>query len=700
MKTRDETPRRCLVFGRFCLDPASRTLFDDGKRITLPSRAFDALVLLIENRGQVVDKKTLLDLIWPDAAVEENTLAQSVAAIRKALHETPANPGYLITVPGRGYSFVAEVSETERETAPAAQRNLRIRLAVGLMAMALVAAAAAGIWMWRSGSTPQQRVVPLTTSAGLESNPTFSPDGRQIAYTWQPDGEEYGSLYVKVIGSGQPLRITSGPASFPVWSPDGLHISYCAPLREEHSGPHRALYLIPALGGAPRKIAEVKVADRAAWFPDSKRLVFSDQDPRTGFPSIFELSIETGHRRQITAGQTSWGDMLPAVSPDGKVIAFLRGQMSGVNSVHLMPSAGGTPRQLTEPDEAAFNLAWTADGCQIVYCAKGRLWRIPASGGQPEPIEVPSDRVPEVAISGMGNRLAFTEQTQIVNLWRFPLDGSDPPRKLAPTNRRQVSPRFSSDGRMLAFGSYRTGALEIWASDPEGHNLLQVTSMAGAAQPGSPNWSPDSARIVFDARPAGNPDIYEVEVQGGPLRRLTSDPAENIIPSYSRDGRWIYFTSNRGGSFQIWKIARLGGDPVQVTAQGGAAALESPDGRYLYYVKDRAPGLWRRLVAGGVEEQVLDHVAGWQGPWFRYWGLWTLAGSAVFYLDRDFSQKPSPWIIKRFDPKTRATATLAKILKQPQLQSPAIAVTPDERFVVYVQIDEQMKNIMLLEGFR
>src|SRR5690348_4921950 len=91
-------------FGSFQLDTLQRTLVADGRRLMLPSKAFDTLVVLVENRGTVVDKKTLMDFVWPDTTVEENNLAQGIGAIRKALGEQAGDPLYILTVPGRGYS--------------------------------------------------------------------------------------------------------------------------------------------------------------------------------------------------------------------------------------------------------------------------------------------------------------------------------------------------------------------------------------------------------------------------------------------------------------------------------------------------------------------------------------------------------------------------------------------------------------------
>ena len=126
--------------------------------------------------------------------------------------------------------------------------------------------------------------------------------------------------------------------------------------------------------------------------------------------------------------------------------------------------------------------------------------------------------------------------------------------------------------------SDRSGTMEIWVSDRDGTNPFQLTAVAGA---GTPRWSPDSQAVVFDAHDS----IVSIKVGGGAPQVLMHDAFQNLCPSWSRDGKWIYFASTRSGTFQVWRVPAEGGSPVQVTRQGGHAALESPEGKYVYYAK-------------------------------------------------------------------------------------------------------------------
>src|SRR5262247_1228251 len=111
------SPKRFYEFGPFRIDTVKRLLLCDGEPIALKSKCFETLLALVEARGQVLGKDELMRRIWPDTIVEESNLTGYISALRKALGENPREHRYIVTVPGRGYSFVAEVKELREESA-------------------------------------------------------------------------------------------------------------------------------------------------------------------------------------------------------------------------------------------------------------------------------------------------------------------------------------------------------------------------------------------------------------------------------------------------------------------------------------------------------------------------------------------------------------------------------------------------------
>lgn len=240
------------------------------------------------------------------------------------------------------------------------------------------------------------------------------------------------------------------------------------------------------------------------------------------------------------------------------------------------------------------------------------------------------------------------------------------------------------------FVSKRSGSDEIWRCDRDGLNLVQLTNFGGKGA-GTPRWSPDGREIAFDSRPFGASDIFVMSAEGGSPRRLTTDPSHDVMASWSSDGRWIYFCSDRGGNYQVWKTPAHGGQAIQVTSKGGFEAFESADGGFLYYTKGRTPGIWRVALKEGAptgEETPIPQLS--EAGRGRYWAL---KKEGVFFLAEERE-------IRFFDFHAGHVTTVATVERDPVEGPPGLDVSPDGRWILYAQVDQSISNIMLVEGFR
>jgi Tol biopolymer transport system component len=268
------------------------------------------------------------------------------------------------------------------------------------------------------------------------------------------------------------------------------------------------------------------------------------------------------------------------------------------------------------------------------------------------------------------------------------LVSAGPPERFISSTTMDSGPQFSPDGNKIAFESTRSGTYEVWMCRSDGSGLVQLTHFNSVS--GTPRWSPDGQQIVFDSINAGNVDVFVVDSQGGPPRRLTFEPSIEAVPSWSRDGRWIYFVSNRSGGFQIWKMPSTGGPAVQVTRHGGFAALESPDGKFLYYAKGRTvPGLWRIPTDGGEESEIISSLEA------GYWGYWAVVESGIYYLVT--TAKPG---IDFFSFATHRTTRVFDLENRPAGFAAGLAVSPDKKTILYTQLDALNSDIILVENFR
>jgi Tol biopolymer transport system component len=313
----------------------------------------------------------------------------------------------------------------------------------------------------------------------------------------------------------------------------------------------------------------------------------------------------------------------PALAPNGRSVAFAScggssfATVCDVSVVGLAAdlSVQGRPRSLTTLAAEMLGMAWTPDGRSVVFSANsplgsGFLWQVDADGGaEPKRLEIASQGAEYPALSLKGHRLAFSRSMTDTDVWRLQAGGK--PEPLLASSMPDKNAQFSPDGRRIAFESSRgLDGIAIWLSNADGSGLVQLTN-GPENHHGSPRWSPDGHMIAFDALGNdGRRNVKLVESSGGQARQLTSGPFSNSAPSWSRDGKCIYFTSNRTGRFEIWRMPPQGGAAEQITHGGGYKAIESPDARTLYYTKSSEDGpLYAQPLDGSEERQVLPEVA-------------------------------------------------------------------------------------------
>jgi serine/threonine protein kinase len=605
----------------------------------------------------------------------------------------------------------------------------RRRFVPWLVAAALVGTAAAAglaIWRWPRSADPIAQplsVVPLTTYPGSESSPSLSPDGNQVAFTWNGEHQNNYDVYVKLVGPGTALRLTTNPApdTSPAWSPDGRWIAFLRVLPQGRG----ALVLVPALGGAERRLAEVSgnpflvdsIGKAVAWSADSSTLVATAAGADAERPGLFAFSVATGAKRRLTLlPPRAWMDTGPAFSPDGRILAFIRFSSFGISDVWLLPldahlQPAGEARRLTFLRRFVNAPVWTADGRRIVFGSGSltdgieRLFAVDvsASPNTPRTSAHATPILERGAFASMArlpsryhSRMVFAQSHSDTGIWR--IDVRNQQSAATPVERRtepfilstqpEYLPHYSPDGEKVAFVSLASGAAEIWVCDKDGANPLQLTT-AGWPETATPRWSPDGAHLVFQARREGTADIFSVAVTGGVPRRVTDDPADDWGGTWSRDGRWIYFGSNRSGQFEIWKAPVTGGPAVQVTRNGGYGPLMAPDGRHVYFM--RGYELWRAAVDTGEEERLLEAVSDWSRFAVTGRGIYFTSGTPLP------PGNPTESNIEFFDFETRR---VSRILRPDKALFIGLAVSPDERWLLFTQFDQGGADLMLTDDFR
>ena len=716
------SPRK-IRLGDLELDLQTGELCRNGDRLILQGQPFQVLAVLLERPGELVTREELKKRLWPsDTFVDfDHSLNKAVNRLREALGDSADAPNYVETIPRRGYRFIGSLEHSAQprligfpERTPElitpepikrqrgiATRSWKIATLVGSVLLA-----ASGLVLFRDYRRPASslslsalQVMPLTTLPGEEISPTFSPDGSQVAFGW--NGETHGlgfDLYVMVIGSDKPLRLTNhpAPALSAAWSPDGRSIAL---RRVDLNTKNGGIFLVSALGGPERKLASTNdqliLQAEISWSPDGARLAFADHAESTDVLSsqLFVLSLETLERKQVETGCSHVYDT--AFSPNGAMLAYACGLDVGQSSLNLTELGTSRQQQLFSGPLWIGGLTWSRDGQRIVFSAasSGDLWQVRITGNaSAEKIGTVHDSL-SPTINSHGDRLAYVESRANINAWRVELGGGKAHSyALAPSTRQQFHPVISPDGKRVAFVSNRSGTFNIWVCDRDGGNLQQLTSFADAVT-GSPQWSPDGKQIAFDSRIAGEPNVYVVDANGGIPRKLETWTRLNSLPSWSHDGRWIYFASGLDiSSLTIWRTGSTGGKASQLTKTPSLKPIESPDGQYLYFARltTNKVRLWRARPDGS-DEKMLEAI-----PPLSDAHQWWPSGSGIYFwihtMDKpevDFLDLRTSQIRRIYVPHTLPTPWLA-----------GLSVSPDGKWLVYSRVDERFQDLMLVNNFR
>lgn len=618
-------------------------------------------------------------------------------------------------LPGKHGAVYARKSELEiwrKGEKPESPGQTRPLVIAFVMAAFLAVLATTTMSLLRRESVPADEArtsTPLTSYLGDEESPSFSPDGAHVTFAWEGPRRDNFDIYVKPVGTGGAQRVSSDPAyeTSPVWSPDGRFIAF---LRRLSNG-KEAVILIPAFGGEERRISESYQSPEnpagpfLAWTPDARWLVVARR-PSPAAPYELDLvSLEDDRSLRLTAPPAhSWGDAGPALSPDGKRLVFSRTRSVGSSELLLLSlsdkfEAVGEPQGVPSGSTYPSSPVWISD-TKIVFCSgltkdgSSKLFSLSTDFARWRATDQTASQrlslgegVLSPAFSPKTGRLAYTRAFSDRNIWRLSLaDKTARPEIFLSSSSEDGTPKFSPDGKKIVFASSRSGSMEVWLADSDGSQPTRLTSFGGPLT-GSPAWSPDSRSIAFDSTASGHPDVYTVSAQGGTARRLTTSPANDALPAWSPDGKWIYFTSNRTGKYEIWKVSTFGGEAVSMHAEGSNPTA-SPDGRFVYFVK-AVPNdsLWRIPSDGGDEELVLEAVA-------DGWSL-SIRKNGIYFVGHAASGLSAPIRVLSFE-----TGRVQTIITLERAIGFGLAVSPDEKVLLYTQLDQAGSDLMSVENFR
>jgi Tol biopolymer transport system component/predicted Ser/Thr protein kinase len=513
-------------------------------------------------------------------------------------------------------------------------------------------------------------------------NVMVSDDGRVVLMDFGSGGE---------LGNGS----STGVAGTPL---------YLAPelLRGEDATVRGDIYSVGVThGGSEHTLLsepDLAIGPGIDWSPDGEHLVLCARSALGRPWWLLLVSMASAERHWLTAPPAhSGGDSHPVFSPDGSSIAFVRdtGSESGL---YVLSLSGGDPRRVMTASSQIRRPAWASDDQSLIFSSyrgagRNSLWRIAVGGGEPEPVTGTGEGAGDPSTARLHGRLVFLQSLMDQNLYRAELGGdAGAITKLAATTRRDVEPDVSPDGSRIAFVSDRAGDSEIWVMDTSGTTIpLRLVGVKIA--PHHPRWSPDGRYLAFAGHVSGvsHSDIHVVDAAGGLTQRLTSEASNEEWPTWSADSRWIYFMSDRNGNREIWKVPAGGGRAEQVTTGGGLKAWESSDGRFLYYSTGTpAPAIRRMSTGGGATTLIFRLPAG-----TAWGGEWVLTDSGIYWVNGQTLPRAAIEFLSLTTGRVTPAVTPAGVFDE----GGGFSVSRDSGWIVFGQRDYDGSDIMMIDGF-
>ena len=669
------------AFSEFRLDPARRLLTRDGEVVVLHSKAFDLLLVFIENHDRLLLKDELLESVWEGQFVEENNLAVQVSALRKVFGDTGKDHRFIVTVPGKGYRFVSPVEyenhkaakssliEFPRSNGSASEAGHKLRTQTVAATRSsyknylfwstlgvLLVGGFLGLLFWRGVSNAETSIqapadtsiAPFVqvasarrvTSTGKVRTAALSPDGKMFLYSSGKRNET--GLWLGHVDGGEHIELRP-PADAKyrglAFAPDGKSVYYV--VAEEHN-PNGALYKSSILGGVPEKLRDI-VNTQIAVAPDGKQFAYVASDRNANNSSLIIADLVGANERVIASRpiDQSFEWQTPSWSPDGNLIsvAAAAGEFDGIELL-VVAVEDGAVKQLTGEIKWDTVLAteWLrSDSGLLVVASEKAEW----ADSQIYHVSYPQGVVRHVSpdliayssslkLASDNGTLLTTQVQRSTNIWIASAGDLTKAKQITFGSLERLDGMLDlswTPDRKLLHSAIVDHAVTTWKTDPRTGKQQQLTSSSSFNH--RPSTTQDGRFLVFESNRSGSPEIWRSNAGGEDARQLTSN-GENSWPHVSPDGHWIAFRKRDGF---LWRMTIDGTDEMRLTEQPARSPRFSPDGKYIACVYDTADERQRIAVlsvAGGPPLKVFDAPVSAN---FNLGVRWTPDAKAVTYRD-------------------------------------------------------------------
>ena len=613
---RPEPRQRQYRFNDFLLDVDSGFLRQGGQEIPLQPKAFEVLSYLVERHGRLVGKGELLDAVWRDTSITENSLSQCIVQIRRALSDDSHQ--MIRTVARRGYVFAGRLTTSaiefplrsdraSTEARPLVPEPVRLpersapqqwsRGWVPKLAI-LVVAVVAGLFLrlLPLRSRPEIRYTQITNFADSAAGPVLSADGRMVAFFRSASSfATPGPVYVKMLPNGDPVQITDDPRNKYglAFSTDGSQLAYT--VWEGGADSQWQTFAVPLPGDKPRLL--FANAAGLTWL-DQHRLLYSEI--RTGLHmGIVTSGLNRADRREIYFPEHERRMAHYSYrSPDQKWLLVVEME-PGWLPCRIIPFDGSSAGRQVGPNGPCTAAGWSPDGKWMYFGAETggehHLWRQAFPGGKAEQITFGPTEEEGLAVAPDGRSLLTSVGVRQNAVWIHDAKGDraiSPEGYAAANYLVLTAPLFSYDGRQIYYllrHESPASTNELWRTELDSDSSECVIRDFPIVEFDIAGDQGGGGEVVFSAQPAGQPSqLWLMKLdRSAPPRRIAA--AGEASPRFGPDGT-LWFRYSDGKANRVGLMNKDGSGRRQAAPFSISTVMNvAPDGRWLVAMAP-APG--------------------------------------------------------------------------------------------------------------
>jgi Tol biopolymer transport system component/DNA-binding winged helix-turn-helix (wHTH) protein len=643
LKVLSNSESKAYLFEGYRLDVQRRMLYRGEREITLPPKAIETLIALINLRGEIISKSDLMRIIWGDTIVEESNLDHYLHVLRKTLGHKSDGQSFIETLRRRGYRFTSNVQVVEAPNhngirlAPAdsnpAQstdrksenpngspglpvessavtivKPSRFSPLLGVIAVLAGLLGSATIWYFQRQDLPNRETSPprgevsvtQLTNGHAPSDATISPDGKYFVYYELIDNKQH--LWVQQVGQTDRIEITP-PGEWAIqwmtFSPNAEFVYFVA---QEKAGDQHALYRVSTLGSAPLKIL-TGVHSPVSFSPDGRKVTFVRYNEKPKESYLVAAAVDgTAQTILLTRTNHEGLSLGLAWSPDGKFIAYEstdtnRTTSEGTCSIAAIEVATLATKDLSpERWDTCFRMAWTNDGEGLVFIGtrsgeslttrRDQVYYLSVADGRSHRISTDGSRYQSASLSlTTDDSLLAVPHKRLSQIWVMDADG-DARTAVQLTTGQLDGPAGIAplpDGRVGYIR--RVGEdLTLWVMNADGSDQHQIGLQMRFVE--EVRATPDGRFFIFSARRNGFSHLYRIDTNGQHLRQLTDGESDEISSTISPESKWVYYIweirDRERPKVYLRKISIDGGETVNLKEMDSDLVPElSPDGKLI-----------------------------------------------------------------------------------------------------------------------